>query len=159
MRVIQAPEALDGPELSVYLSGGIPTNDDWHARFIALLADSSLVLIDPRRINYPWEDPAAVEVQVRWERRHLRQASAILFWFPPETLAPITLYELGAYSMTDKPLFVGVHPDYQRRIDVMVQTGLARPDAPILSTLEELAARIRNWCETQETGQSSRQKD
>lgn len=72
----------------------------------------------------------------------LRDADAILFWFPCETLCPITLYELGAWSMSDKPLFVGVHPAYQRRQDVEIQTRLARPDVAVTDLLAALVASI-----------------
>ena len=74
---------------------------------------------------------------------HLRLANAIAFWFPPETLCPITLFELGAWSMTDKPLFVGVDPKYQRRLDVKIQTKLVRPEITILESLKDLAVAIQ----------------
>jgi hypothetical protein len=41
--------------------------------------------------------------------------------------------------MTDKRLFVGVHPSYQRTKDVLIQTALARPELHNVSTLDELA--------------------
>jgi hypothetical protein len=44
--------------------------------------------------------------------------------------------------MTDKPLFVGVHPDYKRRQDVEIQTELARPDIKIVYSLEALAKQV-----------------
>jgi hypothetical protein len=47
--------------------------------------------------------------------------------------------------MTNKPLFVGVHPDYQRVQDVYIQTALARPDVQIVTSLEELAQEIVSW--------------
>lgn len=61
----------------------------------------------------------------------------IMFWFTPPTLNPITLFEYGkvlgdkegwrAYS-----IFVGCHPEYARREDVIVQTKLARPHSRIV---------------------------
>jgi len=68
----------------------------------------------------------------------------ILFWFPCETLCPIVLYELGAWSMTDKQIYVGVHPDYKRKQDVEIQTKLARPSVSIAYSVQELAYNVNN---------------
>ena len=88
-------------------------------------------------------DSTIAVAQIEWEHRHLHRADALLFWFPCETLCPIALYELGAWSMTGKPLCVGTHPDYPRRLDVEVQTRLARPDIRVVSSLEDLAGQAR----------------
>jgi len=43
-----------------------------------------------------------------------------LIGFPCETLCPITLYELGTWSIlsqqTGAKLFVGCHPEYKRKV-------------------------------------------
>src|SRR5262249_25095959 len=52
------------------------------------------------------------------------------------------LYELGRWSAGGRAMFVGVHPDYQRRVDVQIQLSLARPEVRIAPTLEELAAQV-----------------
>ena len=91
------------------------------------------------------DDPSASNEQIEWEHRYLRSAETISFWFPCETFCPITLYELGAWSMSDKTLFVGVHPDYPRKVDVEVQTKLARPEIEIVYSLSDLATQIRDW--------------
>ena len=109
---------------------------------VELLKPSPWIILNPRRANFPIDNPDASKQQIAWEHKHLRLASAILFWFPQETICPITLYELGAFSMTNKPLFIGVHPNYFRRQDVEIQTGLVRPDINIVYSLEELAEQI-----------------
>jgi hypothetical protein len=91
------------------------------------------------------DDAEAAPQQIAWEHHHLRLVDAILFWFPRETLCPIALYELGAWSMTSKPLFLGVHPDYPRRQDIEVQTQLARPDVLVVYSLVDLADQVRGW--------------
>jgi DNA mismatch repair protein MutH len=136
-------EYIPNGELSIFLAGGISGCSDWQAEIVAQLADMPIVLLNPRRAHFPMHDPAAAEAQITWEHEHLRRALAVLFWFPCETLCPITLYELGAWSMTNKPLFVGMHPDYQRRQDVEIQTRLVRPDVDIVCSLEALAGQIR----------------
>jgi len=140
-------EALDSlvatTELSVFLAGGITGCPDWQQDMRKLLQDTDLILFNPRRANFPIGDPGAALEQIAWEHYHLRTASAILFWFPRETLCPIVLYELGAWSMADKPIFVGVHPDYPRRKDVEIQTQLVRPEVKVVYSLEDLAQQVR----------------
>ncbi|MEI7646592.1 MAG: nucleoside 2-deoxyribosyltransferase domain-containing protein [Chloroflexales bacterium] len=133
---------------SLFLAGGITGCLDWQALVCQQLADTDLVLLNPRRVAFPMHDPAAAEQQITWEYRHLRRATAVLFWFPSETLCPITLYELGAWSMTTKPLFVGVHPAYQRRQDVAIQSRLARPAIQVVASLEALIAQVRHFADS-----------
>ncbi len=130
---------------SLFLAGGITGCLDWQALVCKQLADTDLVLLNPRRAAFPIHDPAAAEQQIIWEYRHLRRATAVLFWFPAETLCPITLYELGAWSMTTKPIFVGVHPAYQRRQDVAIQSRLSRPEIQVVDSLEALIAQARRF--------------
>ena len=145
MRYIEALENLE-PEQnqsSLFLAGGITNCPDWQQALVQLLRNTDLVLLNPRRANFPMADPSAANQQIDWEHKHLRLADAISFWFCAEAMQPITLYELGAWSMTDKPLFVGVHPGYIRRQDVEIQTELARPDVKIVYALSDLANQIK----------------
>lgn len=130
---------------AVFLAGGITGCPDWQREMRDLLCESGLAILNPRRRNFPIGDPGAARAQIEWEHRHLRKADLILFWFCAATLNPIVLYELGAWSMTDKPIIVGIEPGYARSQDVVIQTGLARPGTVICSSLRELAAAVRNW--------------
>lgn len=136
---------------SVFLAGGITGCPNWQQDMVRLLRETNMILLNPRRENFPIDDPGAAQKQIEWEYWHLRRADAILFWFPCETICPIVLYELGAWSMTSgvfaarKPIFVGVHPEYQRRRDVEIQTALERPDVRIVNTLPDLAVQVRMW--------------
>jgi hypothetical protein len=135
---------------AVFLAGGITGCPDWQQEIVDWLADLPLVFLNPRRADFPINDPAAAPLQIEWEFRHLRKASAILFWFPEETLCPISLYELGAWSVYRdergiRPLFVGVHPGYLRRQDVEIQTRLTRPEIVIHNDLPSLADAVRQW--------------
>ena len=147
MRYIEAPDEFDGDGPSIFLAGGITGCPNWQRETTERLQKTSLTVLNPLRKNFPMDDPNAAEEQIRWEHRHLRKATAKLLWFPCETLCPIALYELGTWSQSDDPLFVGVHPDYQRRLDVEIQTRLARPDVKIVSSLEELAKQVLEWCD------------
>jgi len=145
MRYVEAPTIprFSPREKLLFLAGGIQGCPDWQSDMVSLLHDTSWVVLNPRRTNFPIHDPTAADAQIQWEYDHLRYADVILFWFPCETLCPIVLYELGAWSMTKKPLYVGVHPDYQRRQDVEIQTRLSRPDVRIVYSLEALAQEVK----------------
>lgn len=143
MPYIQCPAVYTGSDRSLFLAGGISNCPNWQLELVELLADTSFVLLNPRRENFPMSDPQAAEAQIRWEHHHLHLAWGISFWFPCETLCPITLYELGSWSRTTKPLFIGLHPQYARRLDVEIQTKLARPEITIVYSLSELAEQIR----------------
>jgi Nucleoside 2-deoxyribosyltransferase like len=150
MTHLEAPEEYDGPGPSVFLAGGISGTHDWQTELVSLLSDVPSVLLNPRRKEYPWHDTMAAEVQIRWEFRHLRRATAVLFWFPPETLCPIALFELGGRIAEPKQaLFVGTHPYYKRRLDVQIQLDLARPEVSVVSDIPSLAAQVREWVATQ----------
>lgn len=146
MTYIEALAEFDGTEPSLFLAGGISGTFDWQADIVARLADLPLVVLNPRRKNFPINDPAAAPAQIEWEFRHLRRATAVLFWFPHETLCPIALYELGGRALVrEQPLFVGTHRDYQRRLDVEVQLKLARPEIAVVSDTAALANQVREW--------------
>ena len=144
MNYIEIPNTGEAIGESVFLAGGITGCRDWRAEVVAQLMNSNLTLFNPLRPNFPIDDPSASVFQIQWEHEYLRKATAILFWFPAETLCPITLYELGAWSMTTKPLFVGVHPDYTRIADVELQTRLVRPDVEIVYSVQALVAQLRH---------------
>jgi hypothetical protein len=148
-RYVEAPEEYDGPGPSLFLAGGITGTFDWQADVVARLADLPLVLLNPRRRNFPMDDPSAAGAQIAWEFRHLRRATAVLFWFPPETLCPIALFELGGRTQVrEQPLFVGTHPEYKRRADVEIQLRLARPEVAVVSDTAALADQVRAWFTT-----------
>jgi hypothetical protein len=143
---IEAPDEYDGPGPSLFLAGGITGTHDWQSDIVQRLSDLDLVLLNPRRRNFPIEDPSAAEGQIAWEFRHLRRATAVLFWFPPETLCPIALFELGGRTMApEQALFVGTHPEYGRRLDVQIQLRLARPEVAAVSDTAALAGQVRTW--------------
>jgi len=131
-------------EVSLFLGGGITNCADWQAVMVDLLKDSDLVLLNPRRDNFPMGDKNATPLQIDWEFRHLKLATKIMFWFTSESLCPITLFEYGKWLTRDKPLFVGCHPEYKRIEDVKVQTALEQPNLEIFTDLSSLAAKILN---------------
>jgi len=148
MKYIEAPHEYLGNERSLFLAGGITGCSDWQAELTDLLKNENMVLLNPRRINFPMHDKNAAKEQIEWEHRYLRRADAVSFWFPKETLCPITLYELGIQMMKYKPLFMGVHPEYERKLDVEIQTRLERPEIEIVYNLDALSHKIKEWVNT-----------
>lgn len=143
--------ADDSRSFSIFLAGGITGCPDWQSEIIGLIEEPKnfdLNLLSPRRPFAP-ED---IEQQIKWEFLHLRKADCIAFWFPCETLCPITLYELGAAGLLcnlkmrtadDTPtLLVGCHPKYTRKDDIDIQMRLARPDVEVVYSLADLANQI-----------------
>lgn len=144
MKYIESPQKIPSKRdvEMMFMAGGITGCPDWQKDMVRMLGDTGLALLNPRRADFPIGDPGAAREQITWEYRALREAEAILFWFPKETICPIVLYELGAWSMTEKPVYVGVHPEYQRRQDVEIQTRLVRPDVKIFYSVRDLADGI-----------------
>jgi hypothetical protein len=147
MRYVEALNYYDlyGTDTKLFLAGGITGCPDWQQEMVSLLKETSLTILNPRRANFPIHDPSAAQEQIEWEHHAFRAADVILFWFPKETLCPIVLYELGAWSMTSKRVFIGVHPEYSRLQDVKIQTALARPEIEIVHSFDELVGQIKDY--------------
>ena len=131
--------------MSVFLAGGITNCPNWQKSMVKLLENTDLVIFNPRRKNFPINDPNASEEQIKWEHKYLRIAGIISFWFCKETLCPIVLFELGRWShyLLQKVIFVGVHPYYKRIKDVEIQMKLEKPEIEIVYSLEDLANQIK----------------
>ncbi|BDI28038.1 hypothetical protein CCAX7_000890 [Capsulimonas corticalis] len=146
-RLTNTPDRFSGDGAALFLAGGVTGCPDWQSAMIGFLSGTPWTLLNPRHPRY-FEDPDwSAEQQISWEFDHLRLAEAILFWFPCETVCPISLFELGAWSMAGKPIFVGVHPDYSRRKDIEEQMRLLRPELTVVLSLQELAAQASDFLE------------
>lgn len=122
------------PEECLFLAGSITGAEDWQKE-LAYKEDDGVRLIDrynvfnPRRENYNGLDPKLEEEQISWEYHCIHQCKHILFWFAKETLAPITLFELGSALNTHdhNKISIGIDPEYKRKNDVIIQTRLRNP--------------------------------
>lgn len=142
---IAAPLECVTDGLTVFLAGGISDTADWQAQMVARLAELRFTLFNPRRAEFPEGDERESERQIEWEWRHLQRADLVAFWFPPETMCPVALFELGACSAADVPLVVGTHPDYCRRFDVVQQLKLRRPEVEVHCSLDAVVDDIKNF--------------
>lgn len=147
MKLVQCPNSYhwtpgDRSFFTLFLGGGISGCDNWQKEMIKLLDPANVIVLNPRRDDFDITDKELAAKQIAWEHKHLRIASVHLFWFPCETLCPITLLELGK-NMDAPCLFVGAHPDYKRRFDIVEQLRLERPyDCEVSDSLESLANRV-----------------
>jgi hypothetical protein len=121
-QVIEAPENpfLDYP-VSLFLAGGITNCYDWQKDVIARIGEYPISIFNPRRVGFDLSNKFDSRIQREWEFGRLRRANVIFFWFAPETLCPITLFELGAALERGQKLIIGCHPDYARKDDVCHQ--------------------------------------
>jgi hypothetical protein len=143
MIFVEAPNIPKVENLpSLFLAGGLTGCPDWQSKMVEMLKELDIIIYSPRRKKYPANQPEIAKEQIIWEYEQLRKATIVSFWFCKETLCPITLYELGNFNMTKKPIVVGMDPEYSRRIDIETQTKLARPEVPFVYSLKDLAKTI-----------------
>ncbi len=147
MHYIEAPGETNRVDLTFYLSlflaGGITGCPDWQKEAVEELKDCDIVVFNPRRANFPIGNSNAAKRQIAWEYDKLKRSDLISFWFPKETICPIVLYELGAWSKTNKAIVVGVHPEYTRRRDVEIQMSLVRPRLEVQVGFEAFLAELK----------------
>ena len=153
--IIEAPNEVYSLEnkgnIKLFLAGGITGCPLWQNTMIDILKDiKGLTIYNPRRKNFPINDPKAAEEQITWEYQHLEKADLISFWFSRGSLNPIVLYELGRWgNSSTKPIFIGIDPEYERARDVTIQTELSRGfDSSYIvkvNDLTKLCTQIRGY--------------
>lgn len=148
MQYIVAPHyaPIHYPNASIFLGGGISNCPDWQTNTIKTLfseiGSKPFTVVNPRRNAFDISKKEESSIQIVWEYNYLRLCNINFFWFPKETLCPITLFELGAAlerrrNSSHLKLVVGVEPEYARRFDIEMQSELAGYEEPIYTTLEE----------------------
>lgn len=139
-RPLASELSLTGDDVSsfIFMAGGISHCPDWQKPLASrFLETTNAVIFNPRRENFTFSIKTQEE-QITWEFDYLALCRNILFWFPSETLCPITLFELGKISTSNKNIVVGCHYLYKRRDDVVEQLKLAKPNIVVLDCLDEI---------------------
>jgi hypothetical protein len=150
--IIEAPNEVYSLEnnrnIKLFLAGGISNCPDWQSEIITNLKNiKGLTVYNPRRKNFPINDPNAAEAQITWEYNHLKEVDIILFWFSRGSLNPIVLYELGRWgNSSNKKMIIGLDNEYERKEDVIIQTNLSKVDPIIVNSLDEVVEEIKKWC-------------
>ena len=150
MKVITAPNEDYSVEnqrnVKLFLAGGITNCWKWQDELIKKLYNQydhiNLSVYNPRRENFPINDPNAAEEQIVWEYNKLKQSDIISFWFAEGSPNPIVLFELGAWMSSNKVIKIGVEEGYERRFDVKTQLDLYNSDINIKSDLDKLVYSI-----------------
>ena len=132
MKYIEAPnyEHLNNPHPSIFFAGSITGSKDWQKNLFERIKLCNGTVYNPRRENFDINDPNESAEQISWEYVHLHQSDVIIFYFSHETLAPITLFELGAalernlYGEKPQQIFIYCEPEYRRKFDVEYQTEM-----------------------------------
>lgn len=154
-RIIEAPksyylsQALPG-EVRVFLAGGIMNVPNWQKQVCDVLmdkfADKPLVIFNPRRENYPMNDPAEALTQIKWEFDMLDKSQIFSMFFSAGfSDQPICMFEYGKFLERatengwdyNKRFVVTAEKDYRRYQDVVIQTCLADRDIKVNTTLQE----------------------
>lgn len=141
MKVIVAPKIYQPGEneISVFLAGGITNCSNWQNEIIMGIDkaeyDSSIVIFNPRRENFPIHIPSAADEQIEWEFYQLNKMDIFSMYFcESDSDQPICMYELGRYISEMQKRFpidwkdriiISVEDGYKRKNDVLVQSRLA----------------------------------
>lgn len=141
---------------TVFLAGGITDCYEWQDLIIRLLMKTKddlnrdILILNPRRLNFPMGDPGETDRQIEWEFDALMSANIFSVWFAnSSSVQPITLYELGRQVVVRKKypesVVVGAARGYLRRQDVCKQLALVDSTISerISVTMENHAENIR----------------
>jgi hypothetical protein len=147
MKVLTAPNRAAVPSgyKTLFLAGGITNCPDWQQEMIKLLHGYKVMIYNPRRENFPINEPTAAATQIQWEFDHLQSADMVLFWFARGSDNPIVLFEYGRHGINaERPVFVGADLEYSRRQDVIMQTKFAQRTYHVHGQLSGLADAVKS---------------
>ena len=149
MKVIFPPNSINivkNHEKSVFLAGSIDMGnaENWQNQLVDMLKDWDGVVLNPRRPDWDssWtqdiKNPLFYE-QVNWELEGLEKAAMIVYYFAPQSKAPVTMLELGLYARSGKVL-VCCPDEFWRKgnIDIVCE----RYNIPQTTHLKTLAEAI-----------------
>jgi hypothetical protein len=132
MHYVEAPNDISNlPRPLVFLAGGITNCDEWQkevVKHLMTVKDLPGTIVNPRRENFPMDDPNAAPEQIEWEHKALWASDVISYWFDGgESVQSITMFELGCHlsryvvGAGPNQLIVGASPEYKRYQDVEIQ--------------------------------------
>lgn len=139
--IVTAPEHVEFPQdsIKIFLAGGIQHCDLWQEKIINMFKhidiDKNIYILNPRRDNFPIDDPNVAEEQITWEFEMLEQCDYFTMLFLSSTShQPICFYELGRNIERMKQRFpidwknriiISSDEKFLRVQDVEIQTKLA----------------------------------
>lgn len=165
MKIYHAPlpvdvfKLLNNNQVSIFLAGSIEMGiaKNWQAMIIDELGNLEkqrndgveFVVLNPRRPAWDstWvqsiDNPQFVE-QVNWELDGIEQCDVVFFHFEPDTMSPITLFELGKALEGDSKVVVSCPPGFWRKgnVDVACKRMSMPVHDSIDSAFEELVTHL-----------------
>jgi len=124
------PLPMKFSKTGIFIAGGISDCPDWQQDVVDIIDNDYWDVVNPRRVGGFDRTGDTAEAQITWEHTALTMSTVYLFWFPKETLCPITLFEYGMAleRAANRKIMVaaGWHEDYQRAFDLGVQSKLAK---------------------------------
>ena len=159
MRIIKAPDDImqrDVGSTTVFLAGSIAMGDceDWQAETTQKLdeyGDCELTIFNPRRDNFDKDlkqtiDEPVLKEQIEWELNAMEEANYILMYFHPDTLAPITMMELGLHADEICKLVVCCPDGFWRQANVEIVCK--RYGVPFYKDLDDAIDEIKLYIDT-----------
>ena len=146
MKVITAVEELTNDDMNkvkIFLAGGITNCRNWQQEVIKGIQNKyidteDMIIINPRRENFPIGDKSESVRQIDWEFRMLERCDIFTMYFcSGESDQPICMYELGRNiirmqtrfpSNWEQRIVVSSEYKYKRKTDVNIQVCLATQD-------------------------------
>lgn len=127
LQLVRAPNRPDFTgKKSIFLAGTTSkTGDepDWRDNLARQLSRLPITVINPVPPNWTdWPEDISFKPfreQVEWELDMQERADIVLIYYGPNTLAPISLLELGLCARTSKAI-VCCHKDYKKRGNVQI---------------------------------------
>lgn len=115
---------------------------DWQGWVAKSLNKYDIIVANPR-IDY-WDslDDDGLFRQTQWEHNAMELSDMIAFWFCRDDVQPLSLFELGRWSYTEKRIVVGASPMYPMLRELKSQMAVVRPEMKIEDSLKGLAQSI-----------------
>ena len=147
-KILKPPFRDEKTRIGLFLGGSIEMGkaEDWQAKITEQIKFMNVEIYNPRRDDWDstWKqsiDSPAFNGQVTWELDHLERADVILMYFDPNTMAPISLMELGLFAKDfTKKMVVYCPEGYFRKgnVDIVCQ----RYRIPVISDETKLLGAL-----------------
>ncbi len=152
MRIIQAPNPyiIEDGEFSIFLAGSAG-NHDWRTELLTPLLekhkDMPIVFLNPYRLDYP-KKVSELQEQNQWECDSLQKTNGVIFWLCDETLAPLSLLELGLFLEGARPMFFGMNPNYKISFEIKDRIRIFKPTVSVAASIPELQKEVSRYFNT-----------
>lgn len=136
---------VDRPSVILYGSISQDADVNWRTELASALSDLPIAILNPHRDDWDssWVEDISFpkfKEQTEWEMDYAKVADVIAFHLGQDTLAPISLLELGMYAGSGKAV-VCCHPKFKKRGNV--QMVCARYGIQLMDELDELKEEVR----------------